>query len=654
MTRRATLVPLVAGVFAAGAVSLVRPGYTPDEEFTLFAVRGITAHGFPLLPSGFLYDRGLLYSYASALAALVSGTELPAFRALSLLSTIGALVIAYEALRRHVSASAASAAVALAAASVPFWAAATSGRFYGPFLFTWVAALALAGQVTQERHQGAAFAGHAQLNSRTRVTWLALTATVAFCSRLTHELAFTLLAVPAAGLLLQAAHLRSRTDHAVGISPSAASSTGLAGPASPASLAGLAAGGSARTFHWQPWAAFGMALAIGLAAAQAVLVALHYVEPVNESGGGAMIQRFFLWQVLNLFERPQGAPLGVVLSMLLVSWLVAPTAAVRSLRIAVGAGTAVIAGALVYAAVTHQLDATTVGHTLAGSVHYPLDMFRHVAAADPFLIALALTLIVLRLCEMGGDWPVRERVPHLGWVGWMSWFGVIESGITTNYLVLPTVCLMAAIGIDLVAIAQHVRALRPGRTAQMARAALTGLALLAVADQWSGTGTLPERLAVARPTLTVPGIENVRDSLRPSDRVACTDELACLLLVGRVDAWLALHDYVRERFVILRSGKPVGVYAGAPAVFRPRDLLLPAAAPEGTGNIPRGRVIVVDVFKNHPVGHSSTWLPLALEADGLEARTLLHTPDVRVVEMVELAAISQAAVNQPRLAPAAR
>jgi hypothetical protein len=58
---------LALGLTVAVAVSaawpdLARSGYSPDEEFTVFAVRGIEAHGLPLLPSGLLYDRGLGYS----------------------------------------------------------------------------------------------------------------------------------------------------------------------------------------------------------------------------------------------------------------------------------------------------------------------------------------------------------------------------------------------------------------------------------------------------------------------------------------------------------------------------------------------------------------------------------------------------------------
>jgi hypothetical protein len=82
VTARAGLrvvIALAAVVVAAGALSLGRPGYSPDEEFTVFAVRGIGAHGLPLLPSGLLYDRGLAYSYTSWAAAELAGSSSPRF-----------------------------------------------------------------------------------------------------------------------------------------------------------------------------------------------------------------------------------------------------------------------------------------------------------------------------------------------------------------------------------------------------------------------------------------------------------------------------------------------------------------------------------------------------------------------------------------------
>ena len=74
-------------------------------------------------------------------------------------------------------------------------------------------------------------------------------------------------------------------------------------------------------------------------------------------------------------------------------------------------------------------------------------------------------------------------------------------------------------------------------------------------DQWRGDGSPVDKLEAARPTIHIPGIEEIRDSLQPGDRVVCTDELGCLMLVGRIDRWLALDDYVRERFLVRRVAR---------------------------------------------------------------------------------------------------
>ncbi len=59
----------------------------------------------------------------------------------------------------------------------------------------------------------------------------------------------------------------------------------------------------------------------GLVAAQAGLFALHYLAP---SSGDTMIRRFFLWQVVNLFEVPPDRQFGIVLVVLVIAWLIAP------------------------------------------------------------------------------------------------------------------------------------------------------------------------------------------------------------------------------------------------------------------------------------------------------------------------------------------
>jgi hypothetical protein len=101
------------------------------------------------------------------------------------------------------------------------------------------------------------------------------------------------------------------------------------------------------------------------------------------------------------------------------------------------------------------------------------------------------------------------------------------------------------------------------------------------------------------------------------------------MLVGRIDRWLALDDFVRERFVVRRGDGPLtGVYTGVPAVFRPADLF----NPDSDGTLP-DRVVIVDVFKDFPIGNSRSWLPKALDEDGLRVVPLLETAQLRVLQV---------------------
>jgi hypothetical protein len=158
----------------------------------------------------------------------------------------------------------------------------------------------------------------------------------------------------------------------------------------------------------------------------------------------------------------------------------------------------------------------------------------------------------------------------------------------------------------------------------MPRVAFAILAAAIAVDQWRAT-----TLEAARPTVAADGIEEVRSGLQSNDRVVCTDELGCLMLVGRIDRWLALDDFVRERFVVRRGDGPLtGVYTGVPAVFRPADLF----NPDSDGTLP-DRVVIVDVFKDFPIGNSRSWLPKALDEDGLRVVPLLETAQLRVLQV---------------------
>src|SRR6266568_3385407 len=47
--------------------------YWQDELTSYYAAKGVLLHGLPLLPSGFLYAKGELYSYLLALSIAIFG-----------------------------------------------------------------------------------------------------------------------------------------------------------------------------------------------------------------------------------------------------------------------------------------------------------------------------------------------------------------------------------------------------------------------------------------------------------------------------------------------------------------------------------------------------------------------------------------------------
>lgn len=562
---------LAAAVLLVGSLQLTRPGYSVDEEFTVFAVRGIQATGLPILPSGLLYDRGLAYSYASWLVSLIPGNDLVAARVLSLLSATATLVLLFLLLNRLLSSPRLSIiATGLVASSVPFWAAATTARFYTPFLLTYVAAFACI----------------------ERRAWIALFV-VAILSRWTHELAFTLVAIPVLGVILDKTEERTR------------------------------------------WLNTAVAIAGGLLLAQLAIFALHYAVPSN---GDTMIRRFFVWQVVNLFERPPDHQFGIAVVVMVVGWLIAPRRAALISVIALCVVAFILGLSITRAMQTAPLSKELLWSILVNGSRYPLDMFWHLARVAWPVMVMLLAALVARIAGWGGTWPPVERAVHLLWIGWVIWFGVIDSGLTLNYQLLPMTAMLLAVAVDLYAIAgrdsgRDQKVQRPGpfvarRVTEPAFSAVTFMLLVIGSLQWNAEwfGTT---LETARPTITVPRLDEIRNGLQPTDRIACTDELGCLMLVNRIDTWLALDDYVRERFLVRRGDETiVGVYTGVPAVLRPADLF----TLKGDGPLPE-RTLIIDVFKEYPIGNSRTWLPRALEADGLQVLPLLETPQLRVLQV---------------------
>jgi hypothetical protein len=292
----------------------------------------------------------------------------------------------------------------------------------------------------------------------------------------------------------------------------------------------------------------------------------------------------------------------------------------------------ILAYSIAQASNTAPLSMALVQGVLIDGSRYPLDMFWHIARATPLTVLLALAMLFARAIGLGGEWPRRERAVHMLWIGWVLWFGVIESGITTNYLLLPMSFMLMAIAVDVHAVAIGAGAHARPYFSIPSRSIIAGVvavAALVARDQWRGADSMSARLDAARPTIYVQGLDEIRGSLQPSDRIVCTDELGCLMLVGRIDRWLALDDYVRERFLVRRGDAPVsGVYTGVPAAFRPADLF----APNPDGSYP-DRILIVDLFKDYPIGNSRSWLPRAIADDGLQVVPLLETAQLRVLEI---------------------
>lgn len=609
MGRRLPALVLVAATCVAAWPDLARPGYSPDEEYTLYALRGIAADGLPLLPSNLLYDRGLVYSYAAWLASTVTGPTLAGARAVSLAAGLFALSVLFVALRRHAGTRAAVFATVLSGASLPFWASVTAARFYGPFLLFYVLSLA-------------ACAG------RGAGAWLALAAASAG-ARASHELAFTFAGVPVLALLAAPREERA---------------------------------------HWLRHTA---AVLAGLAASQAVLTAVHYLAP---SSGGTMVKRFFLWQVLNILETPPltlplllpAATAFALLAAVMVTavlmwqrqWVAATVVVPAAVAAAIGqfgvAGLAALcvtvwapsrartawraAGLVTASAVAFWLMAlvssgrpasSAVRLAMATGFIYPLDMLRYLIVTMPLLTAAACAVLLLRASGRGGPWSPLARMLHALWICWVLWFGVMESGITARYLLVPVTVMLAALGVDITALTES--RVRQGVSPSAAWAAPVLTAFVLTAESWLGVPSRMGRFAEARPTIHAPGLS---DEVLATDLVAGNDELACLLLAGRIDAWLTLDDFFRERFIVQRDGRAVGVYTAAPAADTIAPLLVQAGR---TG----GRLLIVDVVKDVPgFGSSAPLVARALLREGLDARTLAVYSGVRLLEVVRPEALA--------------
>ena len=67
-----------------------------DEFISLLAIQGVLQHGYPLLPSGTLYEQALLFSYLEAVPLSVFGLSATVGRALSVAFSLGSIALVYH------------------------------------------------------------------------------------------------------------------------------------------------------------------------------------------------------------------------------------------------------------------------------------------------------------------------------------------------------------------------------------------------------------------------------------------------------------------------------------------------------------------------------------------------------------------------------
>ncbi len=89
------LIPIVLVAIPLVTYNLAYDPYWQDELASYYAARGILAHGLPFLPSGFLYMKGELYSYALAFNLLLFGDQAGIPRMFSTLEYLASIPALY-------------------------------------------------------------------------------------------------------------------------------------------------------------------------------------------------------------------------------------------------------------------------------------------------------------------------------------------------------------------------------------------------------------------------------------------------------------------------------------------------------------------------------------------------------------------------------
>lgn len=565
-----TRLSLAAGLIALLAVAVTalgRPGFLPDEEITFAVVDGLAQRGAPVLPSGLSYLRGVGYSYAARLAAVVSGGELPAYRAVSLLCTLLSIVLVYRIGHVLRSPSAGMLAAALFVWHPLTWQLASVARFYAAFQTVALVAILL---TIKARDDG-----------RAAVPAIAAIA----LARLFHEQAALLVLWPLACLLLaRGADERRRL------------AVTLAGSVT-AVLLMDAAIRLAEMRAVQAWAGeIGRSMFVGLGIpVPGPTLAMTLVSPWNLAGVASVLAAtaFVLWRatrapVLVVAALAAGASVfhvGAMLAIGLVGIAIRPA---QARRVLLATGGLLLASLMVWAAVTVAVSDAAPRLALPfqlalHSAGYPWEAARYLLASAGLL---SMAAVAAAAVVANTDWPRPHALVVFAVLVVLALGGsAIEFQDRYFVLVAPLTCLVIAMGLDLVAAAW------PGSGR---RAVALCLVLLIVGPRLLAfvRDGVPRRDPAGAAAFTPELAAWLRDAVAPGRLVVCNDELACSLALGRVDIWFVPTPSIVEQYAVTGTNGMRGVYAGARVAASEADLgELTRCAPAGVA------VVVLDTGK---------------------------------------------------------
>lgn len=549
----------IAVATTIGAAFVDRPGYGPDEEITWFAVEGIKAHGIPILPSGLAYFRGPAYSYLAWLTDLWSGTGFEAYRWLGV-SCLAAVIMATALLARSLFDRGVVAAWLIALAPVAV-ASGAYARFYMPFAAVCTLTLVSAARMRER--------------SRMRV-WF-----VAGCvaARSLHEFGMLLAIVPAAGWLCAESSEERRWFAWLLLVTTAA----------------LVA--EHTLLLWLPclaWncesATWGLSSSGFPAITSTALPVAAYSRPAEvlfaiAAAGAAAVVSYRTIRADTLFTIAAAGAAALfangAVAALIVLWSIArPSQSGKVVRAGLLAATA---GSVAWIAVivvrgNALVDARFVWALLQGSVNFPWGGIQYLVTEQPVVAAA----IVLGVWRGAFATPTPRAIPArtlalLLYLELLS-FGVTGMDVRPRFLVLimPLIAVFAGAGI--VWLARTAAEPFTRRSAFAVRVVVTTIVILAVgyvsAEQASAIVAHREPGAGAAwwtkwsPPVGLSSLAIDRNIVAAEDLIVTNDELAALLVLGRVDYWWPPDPTSAERYAFIdqRGGQHRGLYGGAPVL----------------------------------------------------------------------------------------